>query len=276
MTEEITVVVEPQETEIKVDISPLGAKGDLGPAGPIGPQGLQGPTGPIGPQGPEGPIGLAGPIGPIGPQGLVGPTGPQGLQGPEGPIGPQGIQGPKGDPGTSTDVSTLITRTPDTSERNTIVASNTTSIPLIIKSVAGQTVNLQQWQNSAGEVRAALGTNGRFDAFQIWGNYLESSYFRVNADLATTGCGLYNRAPPSTLGVAPHHPEVIALGIRAYAGQIADLTVWNDENNVTLSHISNLGQLHIDRAGRGIVLKSPDGLLTRTLTIDNTGALVVA
>lgn len=109
--DEITVIVEPQPTEITVEISPVGEPGLPGPEGPQGPEGVEGEKGPIGLTGPQGPQGQEGPQGPMGltgdpgPIGLTGPQGPEGAEGPQGPIGltgdqgPIGLTGPQGDPG---------------------------------------------------------------------------------------------------------------------------------------------------------------------------------
>jgi hypothetical protein len=55
------------------------------------------PQGPPGPQGPAGADGATGPQGPAGPPGPQGPAGTDGATGPQGPAGPQGDQGPPGE-----------------------------------------------------------------------------------------------------------------------------------------------------------------------------------
>jgi hypothetical protein len=47
----------------------------------------------------------------------------------------------------------------------------------------------------------------------------------------------------------------------------------NDRSTLT---VRGDGQVSVDKPGQGVVLKSPNGLICRKLTIDNSGNLVVA
>ncbi len=141
MSHDVTVVIE-SPAEIVVEVAKLGARGVIGPTGAQGIPGVIGLTGAQGIQGIEGALG------------------PQGIQGITGDLGPQGIQGVQGPQGAAADTSLLVVLAPDTSARNTIQSSAVNATPLVLKSVAGQTADIQQWQNSAGTVLHKIGANG--------------------------------------------------------------------------------------------------------------------
>ncbi len=123
ITEEIELLRESLETQIKniekihegsIFTGPKGDPGLTGPQGEVGPQGIKGDTGARGPrgergligeqgyQGETGPKGEKGDPGPQGERGFIGEQGEQGVQGPVGPIGARGergLQGEKGEKG---------------------------------------------------------------------------------------------------------------------------------------------------------------------------------
>ena len=103
--ENVKVIVNDRQEEVKVFLSTSGAQGERGPqgiqgeTGPQGIQGVQGIQGEQGLQGVQGEQGLQGETGETGLQGIQGETGSQGVQGEIGLTGSQGIQGVKGDTG---------------------------------------------------------------------------------------------------------------------------------------------------------------------------------
>ena len=105
ITEEIELLRESLETQIRniekfhessVLTGPKGDPGLTGPQGEVGPQGIKGDTGARGSQGERGLIGEQGYQGETGPKGEKGDPGPQGEQGLLGEQGEQGVQGPVG------------------------------------------------------------------------------------------------------------------------------------------------------------------------------------
>ncbi len=64
------------------------------------------------------------------------------------------------------DLSPAVILAPTTSTRNVIQPTAATVVPLTVKGFASQSANLQEWQNSAGAVRASIGPSGSalFDA----------------------------------------------------------------------------------------------------------------
>ena len=105
ITEEIELLRESLETQIKniekihegtIFTGPKGDAGKTGQQGEVGPQGIKGDTGVRGPGGERGLIGEQGYQGEIGPKGETGIPGPQGERGFIGEQGEQGVQGPVG------------------------------------------------------------------------------------------------------------------------------------------------------------------------------------
>jgi hypothetical protein len=62
--------------------------------------------------------------------------------------------------------------------------------------------------------------------------------------------------------------------IGAYGNVGDELSIWTrDTANAVM--ISQNGNMRISAAGKGLTLKSPDGLTTKTVTINNLGVLVL-
>jgi hypothetical protein len=92
----------PNEHEVLLVITSIGATGPQGSQGNTGSQGFTGPQGNTGSQGltgPQGNTGFQGLTGPQGNTGFQGLTGPQGNTGSQGLTGPQGFQGETGSQG---------------------------------------------------------------------------------------------------------------------------------------------------------------------------------
>jgi hypothetical protein len=60
----------------------------------------------------------------------------------------------------ATDYSPAVIVAPSSSSRNVIQPTNSAVIPLTVKAAAGQTANLQQWQDSAGTAVASISAGG--------------------------------------------------------------------------------------------------------------------
>lgn len=127
-------------------------------------------------------VGVSYTKGPIGPKGDTGPQGPQGLQ---------GIPGPQGNPGVASAITPLSlantvisiavgsgpstvaagddTRIVNAVQRtgDMITSSDVGVIGLAIRSVVGQTANLQEWQDSGGSPMVRIGPTGTMNAAKI-------------------------------------------------------------------------------------------------------------
>jgi hypothetical protein len=67
---------------------------------------------------------------------------------------------------------------------------------------------------------------------------------------------------------------VIGLQVRSVASQTADLQEWQNSSGSSVAMIESTGQLSF-AAGLGVKFTSPDGAITKTLTLDNAGDLLL-
>lgn len=126
-----------------------------------------------------------------------------------------------------------------------VESTATSSVALVAKGFIGQTADLQQWQSSTGSPSAWIGSSGFIRT---------TSYVSANSLVeARTGTSAAR----------------VAIGTSATDAEMQFQT------DTTLRRVS-AGVIAINEAGGGLRLKSPDGLITRTLSIDNSGTLVVA
>jgi hypothetical protein len=102
--------------------------------------------------------------------------------------------------------------------------SGTTTPTLVIKSIASQTADLQQWHDSNGTVVASLNVSGS----------LASNFLRPTASASTST------------------PVIV----KAAASQTADLQQWQSSTGAVLSDINSAGELQVPRIGIGSVMPS--------------------
>jgi hypothetical protein len=196
---------------------PQGNKGDTGPRGPTGATGLQGPqgprgatgsTGPTGPRGLTGPKGATGPAGPTGPKGATGPAGPTGATGPVGPPGPPTYSAGTGlllGPSNTFSIDPALVPRNDTANTFTtggqhIQTGSAGNTGLMVQGAPAQVANLQEWQNSAGDVVASVGPSGQLsgdgsnltlNASNLWSGIVPSA--RLSGSYSgITGVGTLN------------------------------------------------------------------------------------
>lgn len=87
-----------------------------------------------------------------------------------------------------------------------------------IKAMAGQTGDLQQWQNSAGTVQAGIAFDGR-------------AFFGTSVPYSAG----------TTLSVSSSATTSVPARVRGFAGQTGDLQRWEDSGGVKLAMVDNLG-----------------------------------
>jgi hypothetical protein len=97
------------------------------------------------------------------------------------------------------------------------IAGSTTLAAIIAKGAAGQTANLQEWQNSAGNVVAAVDAAG---------------------GIATTGV-----ASRWTSSFLPANPTFVPIVIRGAAGQTANLQEWQNSDGGVKAFITSSGTI---------------------------------
>lgn len=104
---------------------------------------------------------------------------------------------------------------------------------LVLKGAASQTANLQEWQQSDGTVRAAVGYGGAIK------NVDDSNYFGI-APIVTS---LWTGTP--TLGISPTLSSRIGLAIRGVASQTANLQEWQNSAGTVLKGVYSNGATFI-------------------------------
>jgi hypothetical protein len=108
----------------------------------------------------------------------------------------------------------------------------TTVVGMVIRGVASQTADLQQWQNSNGTVLAKVDPNGSITA--------GTNLIVGNATMLYTGGNYYN----STLSVATQGAGYSGIVVRGQASQTADLQQWQDSNGNVKSKVFYDGQFY--------------------------------
>ncbi|NDB59981.1 hypothetical protein EB001_16260 [bacterium] len=106
---------------------------------------------------------------------------------------------------------------------NTVAAANK---GLVIKGVASQTADLQQWQTSGGQKTAWIDPNGQFT----------TGYYFMNLGGNVLNSGLVNIAPTG---------NIVPLLIQGISGQTADLQQWRNSAGSVQSRIDAYGRLGI-------------------------------
>lgn len=153
------------------------------------------------------------------------------------------IYGPSVTNGTQANIATAWTFL-------TNVATNT---GIIVKGAASQTANLQEWQNSAGTVLAAVSSIGTIRS-SIFANLTGGlTYIATNFD--TAGIGIVTSSAAQK-----------GLIIRGSASQTADLQQWQDSSGTALLRVNSAGQIQAPQpASKGLVVKAAT-TLTATIT----------
>ena len=126
---------------------------------------------------------------------------------------------------------------------------------LIVKGVASQTADLQQWQNSAGTVLASVSTTGAF-LNAVTGNITALSISQnAGARTLSFGQGGFISNSPGTFGLSTWNnigtleiystfASRVGLVIRGIASQTADLQQWQNSAGTSLGGVNAAGQIY--------------------------------
>ena len=112
------------------------------------------------------------------------------------------------------------------SSPNIVIAETISTIPLIVRAIASQTSNLQQWQNSSNSPVVTISTSGY---------------------LATTGyVGIGSITPVATtaLNVNIINPSNKGIVVRSAVSQTANLQEWQNSAGTNLAWINRFGSVH--------------------------------
>lgn len=107
----------------------------------------------------------------------------------------------------------------------------TTSVLQIIRGIASQTADLQQWQNSAGTVLASINSSG----------YINSS----GGIKASSHGYIYTSSTQGSVSfmIADGNAAYVPLAIKGVASQTANLTEWQNSSGTVLVKIDSTGKI---------------------------------
>jgi hypothetical protein len=126
----------------------------------------------------------------------------------------------------------LTVRSNSTVFGNSIVSIGTagaTSTGITIRSVASQTANLQEWQDSTGLVLSKVDSAGRW--------YGTDGLFSLGVAVGATG------SPGPNLYVKSRFASQVAAAIRGAASQTANLQEWQDSAGTLLANVNSFGDV---------------------------------
>jgi hypothetical protein len=246
-------------TGLTGNTGPTGSTGSQGNTGPTGPTGLTGNTGATGSQGntgPTGAVGATGAIGNTGSTGAIGNTGSTGSTGAIGNTGATGNTGSQGNTGPTGATPSLSTNTPqglgtaaagsgtnaskdDHIHSSVVLPVATTSVGLIVKGLASQTANLQEWQDSTGAVVAKMSIYGL--SMQA-GNNIGADYFTSR----TNGGGTYLVVDGFSVTAQQRAASYPAFIVKGAASQTANLQEWQNSAGTIMATVKADGSF---RAG---------------------------
>ena len=146
-------------------------------------------------------------------------------------------------------------------------ATSATGVPITSRGYASQTANLQEWQNSAGTVLAAISSSGVLKVQNI----VDQNNSGATFQFSSTSINAYTFNPATT-----------PFTVNGAASQTADLQQWKNSAGTALAVVSNVGTVrasifanltgslsyiatNFDTSGIGIVISSAaqKGLIVR-------------
>lgn len=125
----------------------------------------------------------------------------------------------------------FIRRVSTSSSPNIITSETTTTIPLVVRSIASQTSNLQEWRNSSNSVISLMSTAGYFST---------SSYVSVGSTTQASTVGI-----SLTLASSSHKGIVV----RSSASQTGNLQEWQGSDASVLTSLNSDGSMSMNSGG---------------------------
>jgi len=136
----------------------------------------------------------------------------------------------------STTVNNLLTGKVSKSGGDTITSSTASTVGLIVKGASSQTGDLQQWQNSAGEVQVSIKpTSSLTNVLKFTEQYSFAINWGDQAILSTSS---------GELVVSPYGPERAALVVKGKASQTDNLQEWQNSAGTILAKVFATGYIY--------------------------------
>jgi len=145
-----------------------------------------------------------------------------------------------------------------------IVPSSASSTGLVVRSVASQAGNMQEWQNSSGTVLAAIGPNGTVYMGSNGGANIANFYngtsgygagniaYNGTFNINGANLGFPYTASGAVLSVNATFAGSVPITARGYASQTANLQEWQNSSGTVLGYINSLGELNTPNIGLAI------------------------
>jgi len=138
---------------------------------------------------------------------------------------------------------------------NTIIDLKSTSVTgLIVKAFGTQTANLQEWQDSNGNVAAKVSSD--YSISSIAGGFFGTL-------TSTPQSGTY-------LAVRPWAANHVPFLVKGFAAQTADLTRWVNDAGTTLAAVTSNGGIQAGTYNGVIISLNYPGIVIDTSNADNT------
>ena len=120
------------------------------------------------------------------------------------------------------------------------VFGTTTTLPTFtVKSVASQSANLQEWQDSGGNILSRVGADGRFYSTQIDVAHVNaSSQIRGTYEVYAGAAG-----PLGALSAKSWVSNIVTIVARGAASQTANLQEWQNSSGTVLANVDSNGKI---------------------------------
>lgn len=156
----------------------------------------------------------------------------------------------------------------------TATSSLISTTPITIRGIAGQTANLQEWEDSTGIILASITSTGTLNVNTSGTGVLNlgdgqiskapGSGFSFTSGLNNVsyiGLGTSGSSSPK-LNISTGVSTNLGLVIRGAASQTADLQQWQSSTGAVLSEINSAGELQVPRIGVGSVMPTTTRLFS--------------
>jgi hypothetical protein len=153
------------------------------------------------------------------------------------------------------------------------------TVGLIVKGVASQTANLQEWQDSSGTVKASIRSSGGLslnnaNSIRLH-NTANTDYASLWMDNGSGGTNLYVKTnypvlmgdigvdTGASLTVATQSVSQLGQVIRGISSQTADLQQWQNSTGTVLTKVNSIGRMtinsNVDAGGAALYVFQPNG-----------------
>jgi hypothetical protein len=164
-----------------------------------------------------------------------------------------------------------------------ITTRATTQIGTIIRGVASQTANLQEWQNSSGTILNSISASGTLNintsgtgTINLGDGVLAKgpgNGFTLNSDvMVLDGKGVYASVGKFTNSTGT---TTVPLTVKAIASQTANLQEWQDSAGTVLSSVSAAGLIRVNNTNADAMITSTGNSTYDAFRFRNASGLVL-